>query len=131
MAKKMKLFQIDEVTTVVVAALDEKDAERAANECDWGDPPREQKKPKEIKSLNDLPGDEWVDAIPIGRQSDNPDELTCRDILDGHLEAGMKPIRLTISVLIEAGKEEEKIEAFEKEIFQVAKKHGMKVRGQE
>jgi hypothetical protein len=105
MAKKMKLFLIQEVTSIVVTALDEKDAERVAGECDWGDLERHQMKPKEVKTLKDLPGDGWVGAIPIGRQDDNPNELTCSDILEGRLEAQQKRRSIRVTVFVDPGGE--------------------------
>ena len=124
MAKKMKLYMIQEVMTVVVTALDERDAERVAGECDWGDPERHQLKPKEVKTLKDLPGDGWVGAIPIGRQDDNPNELTCAEILDGRLEAQQKRHSIRVTVFVDPGSEE-KVKDLEAAIKTAVKKIGL------
>lgn len=120
----MKLFQVDEVMSVVVVAADKKDASRVANECDWGDPDRRQMEPKEVKSLKDLPDDAWVDAIPIGRRDDNPDELSCMDILEGRLGQGKKRHRIVMDVWIEPG-EENKIKEFQTAVRSAATQAGI------
>jgi hypothetical protein len=124
MAKKMKLFLIQEVTSIVVTAIDEKDAERVAGECDWGDPGRRQMKPKEVKTLKDLPDDGWVGAIPIGRQGDNPNELNCTEILDGRLEAQQKRHSIRVTVFVDPGSEE-KVKNLEAAIKVAVKKVGL------
>lgn len=120
----MKLFRVDEIMSVVVTAADKKDAERVANECDWGDPDRRQMEPKEVKSLKDLPDDGWVGAIPIGRQGDNPEELTCAEILEGRLEQGKKRHRIVLDVWIQPG-EENKIKEFQTAVRSAATQAGI------
>lgn len=125
---KMKLYRISRVQSTVVAALNPKDAQNVSNDCDWGDPDEEIqiRELKTVPELMALPGGNWTEAIPIGRQDDNPDELTCRDILEGRLDAPLK--KHEASIVFWYGPDgEKKVKAVEEAIEKLVKGMGFEV----
>lgn len=124
----MKLYRVEVKEVLCVVARNEKDIEYVLHECDWGNGEKKVEA-VQVNNIAEIPED-WKTSIPIGREDDNPEELTCEEIIDPRARA-LLPLQPIVVTVLEPQSEEAKVEKFKKAIEKLAKEMGIDARCEE
>lgn len=110
----MKLYRVEVKETLCVVARSDADVERVLAECEWGNGEK-QIAHAQVRTLEEIPAD-WKESIPVGRADDNPENLTCEQIINPKAKL-LLPTPPVVSEILEPRSEEEVLrlkEAIEK-----------------
>jgi len=124
----MKLYRVEVKEVLCVIARNDKDVERVLDECDWGGGEKEIT-PFQVKAVNEIPAD-WKESIPVGRADDNPEELTCEQVINPEAKA-LLPLQPIVVTVLEPQSEEAKVDRFKRAIEKLAKEMGVDARCEE